>query len=77
MKYKVDSHSLYEIIQILDNHISNVEPSSKNKIILESLLNLRNNLIKTHQPDNSLNWQIQNTTALDILDKLQWTMVWM
>lgn len=72
----MDSNSLYQVVQDLDEYLGSVKPSELKEDLLKHFLELRNNLLKKYSPDPSLNWEIQNKNILKILNGLNWKRVW-
>ena len=72
----MDSNSLYQVVQDLDEYLGSVKPSELKEDLLKHFLELRNNLLKKYSPNPSLNWEIQNKNTLKILNNLNWKRVW-
>lgn len=68
---------LYQIVEMIDLQISKIDISKKFlNISVETLLELRNNILENFQPSSGLDWSIQNTKTLEIINKLNYIAIY-
>jgi len=67
----MEEKQLHWIIQSIDKEIGKCSSKSL-PISAIRLLELRNNILRQFNPSNSLEWSIQDLSALEVLKKINW-----
>jgi hypothetical protein len=65
----MDTETVHTVIHHLDNQLSKVELKESNKIAIDHLMELRNNLLLTYRPDPSFDWTFKNKRLLKFFNK--------
>lgn len=65
----MNTDTLYTIIDHIDRQLLKVKLVEHNKVAVDHLFELRNNLLLTYKPDPSINWTFKNKRLLKFFDK--------
>ena len=61
------------VIDLIDKQLCSIELKPHNKIVVNNLLELRNNILLKLKPDPNVDWTIKNNQLLKFFNKeIQW-----
>lgn len=59
----MNTETIYTFVKIIDKQISKIKLIDSNKVAVDHLFELRNNLLLTYKPDPSYNWTFKQTSV--------------
>lgn len=65
----MNTETVYTVIQHIDNQLSKVKLNNSNKVAIDHLLELRNDILIKYRPDSSYDWTLKNKRLLDFFKK--------